>query len=75
MINCIKSLYLIKDKILDFLPTNTMLKIFQRSSKMFKSLKITINIYELFCNIKKDFEPYDDYLDNDMLSLIYHFLF
>ena len=73
MINNIRSSYLIKDKILDFLPINTILKIFKKGSKkMLKSLELNPNIYELFYNINKDFESYDDYLDNDMLSLIYH---
>ena len=73
MINRIKSFYIIKEKILDFLPLKTMLKLFQKSSmKLLNSLQLNPDIYELYYYIRKDFEPYDDYLDNDMLSFIYH---
>ena len=73
MINRIKSFYIIKEKILDFLPLKTMLKLFQKSSmKLLNSLQLNPDIYELYYYIRRDFEPYDDYLDNDMLSFIYH---
>ena len=73
MINLIKSLYILKEKILDFVPIKTKLKIFQRSSmKMLNSLQLNPDIYELYYYIKRDFEAYDDYIENDMLSLIFH---
>ena len=73
MINRIKSLYILKEKILDFVPIKTKLKIFQRSSmKMLNSLQLNPDIYELYYYIKRDFEAYDDYIENDMLSLIFH---
>lgn len=75
MINNIKSSYLIKYKILDFIPMSRILNIFKKSSKKLnKSLGLSPSIYELYYNIKEDFEPYDDYLDNDMLSLIPHLI-
>ena len=74
MIKQIKSLYILKERILDFVPTNKILEIFKNSKYYQKSLQICLSTYELFYNIKQDFEPYDDYLDNDMLSLISHLL-
>ena len=51
--------FLLKDKILDFCPINRIIKLFQR----------------LFDNIKNYFKQNDDYIDNDIKSLIYHLFF
>ena len=72
MLSKIKSFYLVKQEILDYLPTSYMLNLFKTSKKYLKNLELTPVNYELYFNIRKDFEQYDDYLENDMLSFIPH---
>ena len=71
--NNIKSLYVFKDYILQYLPLNKLLLLFKTSKKYRQIFQLYPSIYELYCNIKNDFEPYNEHLENEMLSYIVHF--
>ena len=71
--NKIKSLYLLKDEILLYVPLKRVLQIFKSSKRYLKLLKLYPSIYELYHNIQNDFEPYNEHIENEMLSYIIHF--
>ena len=71
--NNIKSLYVIKDFILQYLPLKKLLLLFKISRKYRQLFQLYPSIYELFCNIQNDFEPYNEHIENEMLSYIVHF--
>ena len=71
--NKIKCFYLIKDEILFNLPLKRVLQLFKSSTKYLNLLQLSPKIYELYHNIKKDFELYNPRLYNNMLTYIVHF--
>ena len=71
--NNIKSLYVVKDIILQYLPLKSLLLLFKYSKKYRQLFQLYPSIYELFINIKNDFEPYNEHIENEMLSYIVHF--
>ena len=71
--NKIKCFYLIKGEILFNLPLKRVLQLFKSSTKYLNLLQLSPKIYELYHNIKKDFELYNPRLYNNMLTYIVHF--
>ena len=71
--NNIKSHYIIKDIILQYVPLKKVLLIFKGCRRYKKMLELYPSIYELYYNIQNDFQPYNEHLENEMLSYIVHF--
>ena len=71
--NKIKCVYILKQEILDYLPIKRLLQIFLPCKRYHKTFQLYPSIYELYSNIIKDFFPYNEYIDEDMLSYIIHF--
>ena len=71
--NKIKSNYIIRDIIVQYIPLKKMLLIFKGSRHYKKVLELYPSLYELYYNIQNDFQPYDENLENEMLSYITHF--
>ena len=71
--NKIKSLYVVKDTILQYLPLKRLLLLFKTNKRYRQLFQLYPSVYELFCNIQTDFEPYNEHIENEMLSYIIHF--
>ena len=71
--NKIKSFYIIKDIILFYIPLKRVLQLFKVNRRCRQLLGLYPSIYELYNNIQNDFEPYNEYIENEMLSYIVHF--
>ena len=71
--NKIKSLYVLKDIILQYLPLKSFLLLFKTSRRYRQLFHIYPSIYELYHNIQTDFEPYNEHIENEALSYIVHF--
>ena len=71
--NKIKSNYVLKDIILQYLPLKRLLSLFKTSRRYRQLFQLYPSIYELYINIKNDFEPYNEHIENEMLSYIVHF--
>ena len=70
--NNIKSFYLLKDEILSLLSLKKYLLIFKYNKKYQQLLELYPNIYELYTNIQKDFEPYNENIKSEMFSYATH---
>ena len=71
--NKVKSLYVIKDIILQYLPLKTFLLLFKTNRRYRQLFHIYPSIYELYHNIQSDFEPYNEHIENEALSYLVHF--
>ena len=71
--NKIKSPYVLKDIILQYLPLKSFLLLFKISRRYRQQFHIYPSIYELYHNIQTDFEPYNEHIENEVLSYIVHF--
>ena len=71
--NKIKSNYIIKEIILQYLPLKRLLLLFKTNRRYRQLFQLYPSIYELYVNIKNDFEPYNEHIENEMLSYIVHF--
>ena len=71
--NKIKSVYILKQEVLDYLPLKRLLQIFLPCKRYHKIFQLYPSVYELYSNIIKDFVPFNEHIDEDMLSYIIHF--
>ena len=71
--NKINSFYIIKDIIIRYIPLKRVLQLFKINRRYRQLLQLYPSIYELYYNIQNDFEPYNEYIENEMLSYIVHF--
>ena len=71
--NKIRSNYVIKDIILYYVPLKKVLMIFKGCRRYKQLLQLYPIVYELYYNIQNDFEPYNEHIENEMLSYIVHF--
>ena len=71
--NKIRSNYVIKDIILRYVPLKKILLIFKGCRRYKQLLQLYPIVYELYYNIQNDFEPYNEHIENEMLSYIVHF--
>ena len=72
--NNIKCFYILKDVILNYISLKKYLQLFKYSNKYHKLFELEPKVYELYNNIKNDFEPVNDNYQNEMLSYIPHLL-
>ncbi len=71
--NKVKSFYILKDTILKYLPLKSLLLLFKTNRRYRQLFNLYPSIYEFYCNIKSDFEPYNEHIENETLSYLVHF--
>jgi len=70
--NNVKSFYLLKDEILSLLSLKKYLQLFKYNKNYQQLLELNPDIYALYTNIRKDFEPYDENIKSEMFSYSTH---
>ena len=70
--NNIKSIYLLKDEVLIFISLKKFLQLFKYNNKYHQLFELSPLIYQLYTNIQKDFEPYNENIQTEMFSYLIH---